>query len=135
MAKSKSNSKPATSRPRHRRKPEEPKPVAERFDDRAGMRLLQRAVTEGWRIPEEVYKGAPVICAKILWNEQMPISYRLRASEVLSAMNRDKLQAAVALDRMERLENNEATERIAITPEMQAIADRLVARRLGNDTA
>jgi hypothetical protein len=103
------------------------------FGDRSGMRLLQRAVSEGWQIPEWCYRGAPAICTKVLVDEKMPIAYRLRASELLAAMQRDKIQAAIALDRMERLEANEATDRVVVTPDIDALAEQIIARRLGDD--
>jgi hypothetical protein len=129
-----SEKKKPSKRPRPKKKPEpKPPPIEDGLSNRSGMRLLQRAVREGWQIPEQVYKGAPVICAKILWNERLPLSYRLRASEVLASMGRDKLNAAIALDRMERLDANQATERVVVTPEIRELADKIIARRLGND--
>lgn len=125
--------KKKTNRPPRRKRPEPPEKPEQRFEDRAGMRLLQRAVNEGWNIPDPIFKTAPVMAARVAFNDAMPISYRLRATELLSAMYRDKIQAAIALDRMERLEKNEATDRVIITPDIDALAEQIIARRLGDD--
>jgi len=52
---------------------------------------------------------------------------------VLAAMARDKINAAIALDKIERLESGTATDRIVVTPELQARAERIIAKRLGTD--
>ena len=100
---------------------------------RSALRLLQKAVTHGWEIPEAVWRAAPGICARILASEQSTARDRLRAAEVLAAMARDKVNAAIALDKMERLEEGEATERVVISPEIAARAKAIIARRLGTD--
>jgi hypothetical protein len=99
---------------------------------KAALRLLQRAVTHGWEIPESVWRAAPGICTRILADASVHPRDRLRATEVLAAMARDKVNAAIALDKMERLEDGEATERVVITPEIRARAREIIARRLGN---
>lgn len=99
---------------------------------RSALRLLQRAVTHGWKIPEEVMQQAPEICSRILSDDMAQPRDRLRAAEVLAAMARDKVNAAIALDKMERLDDGEATERVVITPEIRARAREIIARRLGN---
>jgi len=99
---------------------------------RSALRLLQKAVNHGWEIPEAVWRAAPGICARILANDAAQPRDRLRAAEVLAAMARDKVNAAIALDKMERLDDGEATERVVITPEIRARAREIIARRLGN---
>ena len=100
---------------------------------KAALRLLQRAVSEGWEIPESVWKAAPGICTRILADPSVQPRDRLRATEVLAAMARDKINAAIALDKIERLESGTATDRIVVTPELQARAERIIAKRLGTD--
>jgi hypothetical protein len=100
---------------------------------KAALRLLQRAVSEGWEIPESVWKAAPGICTRILADASVHPRDRLRATEVLAAMARDKINAAIALDKIERLESGTATDRIVVTPELQARAERIIAKRLGTD--
>jgi hypothetical protein len=96
------------------------------------LRLLQRAVSEGWQIPEAVWGAAPRICTRILADENATPRDRLRATEVLAAMARDKINAAIALDKIERLEGGDATERVVITPEIRARAQEIIRRRFGN---
>ena len=114
-----------------------PPPVTPVLDEppsrqRSALRLLQRALTHGWQIPESVMKEAPDVCARILNDDMAQPRDRLRAAEVLAAMARDKVNTAIALDKMERLDDGEATERVVITPEIRARAREIIARRLGN---
>lgn len=108
-------------------------PAAEITDRTAAsaLRLLQRAVREGWQIPEGVMKAAPNTATRIMLNENAPHRDRLRAAEVLAAMMRDKVAAAIALDKMERLDDGQATERMEISPAIQARAREIIAKRLG----
>jgi len=131
------------------RKPRKPKPhdtqpratslpvsPAVEISDRtaaSALRLLQRAVREGWQIPEGVMKAAPNTATRIMLNEGAPLRDRLRAAEVLASMHRDKINAAIALDKIERLEGGQATERVVISPEIQARARAIIAKRLGTD--
>ena len=100
---------------------------------RSALRLLQRAITHGWKIPDEVMEQAPDVCARILNDTMAQPRDRLRAAEVLGAMARDRVNTAIALDKMERLEDGEATERVVISPEIQARARAIIAKRLGTD--
>ena len=130
------------SRNKNRSRPK-PKPVApevpvaapvEHADNKsaaAGLRLLQRAVREGWQIPEGVMKAAPNTATRIMLNENASVRDRLRAAEVLTAMMRDKISAAIALDKMERLDDGKATERVVISESIQARAREIIAKRLG----
>lgn len=123
------------------KKPQEPeKPAAatehaaldiDKRNQKASLRLLQRAVTAGWKIPDAVMEQAPDICARILNDDLSQSRDRLRAAEVLAAMMRDKVTAAIALDKMERLEDGEATDRVEISPAIQARAREIIAKRLG----
>lgn len=134
MARKRIQSKPPAIAPVEPPTPPEAVPVLDEPPNRqrAALRLLQRAVTQGWEIPEAVWRAAPGICARILANEGATARDRLRAAEVLAAMARDKVNAAIALDKMERLDDGEATERVVITPEIRARAREIIARRLGN---
>jgi hypothetical protein len=49
----------------------------------------------------------PRICTRILADEAASPRDRLRATEVLAAMARDKVNAAIALDKIERLEGGD----------------------------
>jgi hypothetical protein len=99
---------------------------------RSSLRTLQRAVENGWSIPENIVQAAPLIVASILTNRNASAAARLRAAEVLAAMARDRVQAAIALDKMERLDEGTATERFEISPEVRARVAAIMAKRLGN---
>jgi len=99
---------------------------------RSSLRTLQRAVENGWAIPDNVIQAAPLIVASILTNRNASAASRLRAAEVLAAMARDKVAAAIALDKMERLNEGAATERFEISPEIRARVTAIMAKRLGN---
>jgi hypothetical protein len=99
---------------------------------KAALRLLQRAVNEGWQIPDGVWAAAPRMAARLLVDPAASPRDRLRAAEVLSAMARDQINAAIALDKIERLEGGDATERVVITPEIRARAEEIIRRRFGN---
>lgn len=103
--------------------------TSNRRDRNAALRMIRRAVNEGWQIPEAVYRAAPAICARMLADEMASPRDRLRAAEVLAAMVRDKVNAAIALDKMERLEGGQATDRIVVTPEIAARAREIIERR------
>lgn len=107
--------------------PLEPRPT----NIRSSLRTLQRAVNEGWQIPEAIIRAAPHICAKILMDNSASPREQLRAAEVLATMMRDTVSAAIALDKMERLDGGEATERLVITPEIRERARQIIAGQLG----
>ena len=128
--------KPRKPKPQDAQPEPTPQPVSPAADipDRtaaSALRLLQRAVREGWQIPEGVMKAAPNTATRIMLNENAPHRDRLRAAEVLAAMHRDKVNAAIALDKIERLEGGQATERMEISPAIQARAREIIAKRLG----
>lgn len=80
--------------------------------NRRALNLLRRAVNEGWPISDEIRHDAPGMLESIARTEEDPRA-RIKAIEVLRAMAKDNVDAAVALDRVERLEAGEATENIA----------------------
>tara|TARA_R100000458_G_C8274885_1_gene249865 strand:+ start:686 stop:1036 length:351 start_codon:yes stop_codon:yes gene_type:complete len=86
------------------------------LDGRESLRMIKQAVTNGWDIPAE-WKGAlPGLCMTIAMDELRGDRERLRAVEILRAMQRDNLDAAQVLDKVERLDVGQATERIELGP-------------------
>lgn len=100
---------------------------------RSSLRTLQRAVENGWEVPDGLIRAAPMIVGTILTDRNMGAAARLRAAEVLSAMVRDRVSAAVALDRIERLDDGSATERVEISPEVRARVAAIIAKRLTHE--
>ena len=84
--------------------------------DRSSLALIKQAVTNNWSIPDAWKNALPTLCAKIATDESKGDRERLRAIEILRAMQRDNLDAAQVLDRVERLESGQATERIELAP-------------------
>lgn len=82
---------------------------------RSDLSLLRQAISSGWRIPEELRETLPRVVIGMIRDARSDRE-RLRAIEVLTAMQRDNVQAFVAVDRVERLDGGEATERIELLP-------------------
>ncbi len=76
------------------------------------MQLVRRAIVEGWQIPPEVMSAAPKIAARILL-EGTPRE-KLRAMDVLNRMRDSNINAMIALDKIERLEDGAPTEIISL---------------------
>ena len=73
----------------------------------------------------------PEIVAQIMNDGIAPTRDRLRASEVLASLVKHRVEAAIALDKIERLDGGEATERFVVSPEIEARAREIITRRLG----
>jgi len=90
--------------------------VPEGNSARASLQLIKRAVVNGWDIPDQWKDALPKLCMKMVLDDNRGDRERLRALEILRAMNRDNLEAAQVLDRLERLDGGMATERIELAP-------------------
>lgn len=83
---------------------------------RGTLQMLQQAVHNGWDIPQEWKAALPRFCMGIILDKTKGDRERLRASEILRSMSRDNLDALSMLDKIERLEDGSATERIELGP-------------------
>jgi hypothetical protein len=101
---------------------------------RSSLRVLQRAVDNGWNVPQNIIDIAPRVVASILTDRNVGDSTRLRAAEVLASMMRDRVNAAISLDKIERLDSGTATERFEISPDIRARVQQIVAKRLGHES-
>ena len=81
---------------------------------RESLRVIQRAVVNGWKIPDDWLKTLPQVAATIAADPNRTDRDRLRALEVLRGMAGDSVQAAIALDKIERLDNGDPTERVSV---------------------
>lgn len=79
---------------------------------RETLQIIRRAVTNGWNIPEAYYEALPKVAAQIATNGTD--RDKLRAVEVLRAMNKDNLDAAMALEKLERDDNVQEKTEIVI---------------------
>ena len=114
-------------------KAEEPSPALqiEARGRRSSLIVIQRAVENGWDVPQRIIDQVPEIVAQIMNDQIAPIRDRLRATEVLASLVKHRVEAAIALDKIERLDGGEATERFVVSPEIEARAREIISRRLG----
>jgi len=98
---------------------------------RSSLAVIQRAVEKGWNVPQRIIDQVPEIVAQIMNDGLAPVRDRLRASEVLASLVKHRVEAAIALDKIERLDGGEATERFVVSPEIEARAREIITRRLG----
>ena len=114
-------------------KAEEPSPALqiEARGRRSSLIVIQRAVEKGWNVPQRIIDQVPEIVAQIMNDQIAPIRDRLRATEVLASLVKHRVEAAIALDKIERLDGGEATERFVVSPEIEARAREIISRRLG----
>jgi len=76
------------------------------------MQLLRRAIVEGWQIPPEIMSAAPKIAARILLEGTS--REKLRAMDVLNRMRDSNIQAMLALDKVDRLNDGSPTEIVTL---------------------
>mgnify|MGYP007046849936 CR=1 FL=1 len=89
--------------------------IIERKHDRAGLRLIKRAIHNRWEIPETLMAQLPKVVTALVASARTDRE-RLRAVEVLVAMQRDNLAALAMADKIERLDSGTPTERIELAP-------------------
>jgi hypothetical protein len=99
--------------------PADPKPVTalaiEATHERAGLRLVSRAIRNRWNIPAELMDKLPSVVVGMVAKAKTDRE-RLRAVEVLVAMERDNMAALAAADRVERLDGGKPTELVELLP-------------------
>lgn len=78
--------------------------LADNGHDRADLRLIRRAVTRGWAIPDEMFTRLPEVCREIALDENRSERHRLRAIELMMAMWHDRVTAAIELAKLEARE-------------------------------
>lgn len=83
---------------------------------RSTLILLRSAIANGWELPNATMRAIPAYAASILSDTNSSQRERLRAAELLAMLQRDTIAALATLDKIERLENGDATERIELQP-------------------
>ena len=84
--------------------------------ERQALVMLKQAVCNQWDIPDEWKEALPRFCMSIVLDQSKGDRERLRASEILRAMSRDNIDGLQALDKLERLDDGLATDRIELAP-------------------
>ncbi len=104
---------------------------ATRWEQRQHLRVLEEAVYNGWQIPAEAAASLPREVLAIATDPNASPRDRIRATELLAALRKADIEAAVNLDRILRLDAGTATENLAIVdlPDeaLAAVARSLVA--------
>lgn len=78
--------------------------------------MLNRAIRQGWPIGQDTRDRVVPILERLAFDGGTDDRTRLKAIECIRAMCRDNVTDAVELDRIERLESGNATERIEFAP-------------------
>lgn len=95
------------------------------------LSILAQAVYQGWELPEEASRRLPADLQAIVDDPNTSSRDRIRALECLAALRKDRIDAALQLDRIRRLDAGNATERIevakVVTDEQLAAVARVLA--------
>lgn len=81
---------------------------------RSHLRPLEDAVYGGWELPPDVSAAIPTMLREIMDDPTATARDRIRASECLAALRRDRVDAVIQLDRINRLDAGTATDRIEV---------------------
>lgn len=92
--------------------PDEPYIGTDEGHDRQTLIMLQSSIRNRWKIPDAMKEIGPKIAAKIAVEGRTERD-RLRAVEVLAAFDRDNITALIQMDKIERLDENKATENVS----------------------
>jgi hypothetical protein len=87
-------------------------PTSDGHHNRADLAMIERAVRHGWKIPLEWTDKLPEVAARIAADTGKNDRERLRALELIAALLRDNVAAAVQLDKINRLDAGESTENV-----------------------
>lgn len=79
---------------------------------RSDLALLERAARKGWDVPDDLLTKLPDVAVKIALDANAGARERLRAVECVRAMVSDNVAAAVALDKVTRLDDGRPTENV-----------------------
>ena len=106
---------------------------------RQHLRLLEEAVYKGWNIPPEAASVLPREVYAIASDPNASPRDRIRATELIAALRKADIEAAVQLDRIYRLDQGSATENVAVIDlseeALQAVARSLAARNAAKPCA
>jgi hypothetical protein len=101
-----------------------------RTGTRGHLRILEAAVYQGWDIPEEAFATIPIDLLSIAQDEQAATRDRIRASEALAHLTQQRIDAAIQLDRIIRLDAGQATDRVQIMDSLSEAQLQAVAASL-----
>lgn len=85
-----------------------------RRDTRQTLAVIQAAVHHGWELSADASAAIPAFLRQILDDPNASVRDRIRASECLAALRRDRVEAAIQLDKITRLDAGTATDRVEL---------------------
>lgn len=95
------------------------------------LTVIRQAVFNGWDLPNEASRRLPADLQAIVDDPMTSTRDRIRALECLAALRKDRFDAAVQLDRIQRLEDGSVTDRVevaqVVTDEQLAAVARAIA--------
>jgi len=95
-------------------------------------RLWLRAIREGWTVPDVVKRAAVNRAAQILADPSSTRREITRATQTLAILERLSIEAAVQEDRMRRLDDGMATERVELTEVISDAQLGAIAKTVAN---
>jgi hypothetical protein len=101
-----------------------------RRENRQHLRILEEAAYNGWQIPPEAAAALPREIMAIASDPNASPRDRIRATELLATLRKHDCEAAVNLDRIIRLDEGSATDRIQIVQDIPDGALQAVAAAL-----
>jgi hypothetical protein len=97
---------------------------AKRWEQRQHLRILEQAIYQGWDIPSEAFATIPIDLLAIIQDDNASPRDRIRATEALSHLASQRMDAVVEYDRIKRLDAGLATNRHEI---LQSLTDAQIA--------
>lgn len=104
-----------------------------RKEVRRHLNVIEQAVYGGWELPDHASKTIPETLQGIMDDPNASVRDRIRASECLVALRRDRMEAAIQLDRIMRLDAGTATDRVELMEGLSDAALAAVARVIHPD--
>ena len=103
---------------------------ASRNERRQHLRILESMVYDGWQMPDGVFASVPAALQEIALCPLQSTRDRIRAMEALSHLAQQSVEAAIALDRIKRLDEGTATDRVQVLDGISDAQLRAVAQSI-----
>jgi hypothetical protein len=101
-----------------------------RRENRQHLRVMEQVVYGAWDVPETAMNVLPKEVLAIATDSNASTRDRIRATELLAFLRQKNFENAEKIDRIYRLEDGTATERVEITADMPEGALEAVARSI-----
>lgn len=101
-----------------------------RRENRQHLRIMEQVVYGGWDVPQTALNVLPKEVLAIATDPNASPRDRIRATELLAFLRQKNFENAEKIDRIYRLEDGTATERVEITADMPEGALEAVARSI-----